>query len=195
MITELPPSWCYRPSGTSLSPSGVRHTHKLPPYYTHSSCKRADDSVQRQLYKGKKPWGTCEMGQPRDRAITGETQACWRLPHWSNPRDGTTPVIYLYSQIGVRAFFYRCLYIIYVLFAALLCGTLLRKEELPLKCFPESRSICPPIYCRKGRGGWKKALCPAFGMDATLSLWTSCQPSPVIDSSVPLGSNAGICWP
>lgn len=28
-----------------------------------------------------------------------------------------------------------------------------------------------------------------------LPLWMSSQPSPVIDSSVPLGSDTGICWP
>lgn len=47
----------------ALSPSGVRHTYKLPFYYTHSSCKGADDSVQRQLYKGRKTlvkWGSHE---------------------------------------------------------------------------------------------------------------------------------------
>lgn len=89
----------------ALSPSGVRHTYRLPPYYTHSSCKRAGDSVQRQLYKGKKTWGACEMGQPRARAITGEAQACWRLPYWSNPKDDTISIIYLYIQTSVRAFF------------------------------------------------------------------------------------------
>lgn len=80
----------------ALSPSGVRHTSKLPLYYTHSSCKRADDTVQRQLYKGKKTWGAREMGQPRARAITGEAQTCWRLPYWSNPKDGTILMIHLY---------------------------------------------------------------------------------------------------
>lgn len=53
IITELVVQIQWDLTG-ALSPSRVRHTYKLPLYYTHSSCKRADDSVQRQLYKGKK---------------------------------------------------------------------------------------------------------------------------------------------
>lgn len=59
---------------------------------------------------------------------------------------------------------------IYVLFAVLLCGTLVKKEELHFRYFPESQSKCPPIYCRKERGGQKKASCPALGTHATHSL-------------------------
>lgn len=134
------------------------------------------------------------MGQPRARAITGETQACWRLPHWSNPKDGTTPVIYLFIQIGARAFFNRHIYNLCIICCTFMWDST-QERGATLKCFTESQSICSPIHCRKGRGGWKKASCPDFGMGATLSLWMSCQPSPVMDSSVPLGSNTGICWP
>lgn len=135
------------------------------------------------------------MGQLKAGAITAETQTRWRLLHWIIPKMAQSICIYTSTLVRVL-FFYICVYIIYILYAALLCGTLVRKEELHLRYFPESQSKRPPIYCRKGRGGQKKASCPALGMHATRSL-SGCagQPSPVIDSSVPLGSNTGICWP
>lgn len=60
----------------------------------------------------------------------------------------------------------------YILFAALLCGILVRKEELHSRCFPESQSKCL-IYCGKERGGHKKASSPRYAHHTHLSGWAA----------------------
>lgn len=70
-------------------------------------------------------------------------------------------------------FFYIYIHICaYILFAALLCGILVRKEELHSRCFPESQSKCL-IYCGKERGGHKKASSPRYAHHTHLSGWAA----------------------
>lgn len=168
IIIELPSPWWVRtreaqirgdPTGAP-SPSRVRPTSESFPFSTAAGrelmtvCK---SSVTRTAGH------SCEMGQQRAGVITAETQTRWRLLRWSNPKDGAMQrYLYVHMCAHTSFFFNIYIYTIHALFAALLCGILVRKKELHSSSFPESRSKRPPSWCGKERGGQKKASFPAL---------------------------------
>lgn len=136
-----------------------------------------------------------EMGQPRAGAITAETQTLWRLLHWSNPKDGAIHM-YLYVHICMRTFFlYVCIYNIYIICCTFMWDSS-QERGVTLELFPRIPEQTSSHLLREGERQTEKGLVSSswYACQA-LPLRMSCQPSPVIDSSVPLGSDTGICWP
>lgn len=122
-------------------------------------------------------------------------QTRWRLLHWSNPKDGAIHM-YLYVHTCARTFLlYMCIYNIYIICCTFMWDSS-QERGVTLEVFPWiPEQMSSHLLWEGERWTEKGFVSSSWYARHALPLRMSRQPSPVIDSSVPLGRDTGICWP